>query len=132
MAVYEHTYRPYDGVLSPSWSRFLIIGRYSLGDIFHSRLFSGFFAMCFVFPLIMGIFIYLHYNASALSIFGVREMDLVPIDGRFFRILMYVQVALSLVMTVIVGPSLISRDLANNAVPLYLARPFSRFEYVIG
>jgi ABC-2 type transport system permease protein len=132
MAVYEHTYRPYEGAVSPSWSRFLILARYSLGDVFHSRLFSGFFAMCFALPVIMGMLIYLHYNASALSILGVRELDLVTIDGGFFRILMYFQVALALVMTVIVGPSLISRDMANNAVPLYLARPFSRFEYVIG
>ncbi len=132
MAVYEHTYKAYDGALSPSWSRFLILARYAFGDIFRSRLFSGFFALCFVCPLVMGLIIYLHYNASALSIFGVRDLDLVTIDGDFFRVLMYIQVALALVMTVVIGPSLISRDLANNAVPLYLARPFSRFEYVLG
>ncbi len=132
MAVYEHTYRAYDGPLSPSWSRFLILARYAFGDIFRSSLFGGFFAMCFVCPVIMGLIIYLHYNASALAIFGLRELDLVTIDGTFFRFLMYIQVALALVMTVVVGPSLISRDLANNAVPLYLARPFSRFEYVLG
>jgi len=33
---------------------------------------------------------------------------------------------------VLIGPPLISRDLANNALPLYLCRPFSRAEYVIG
>jgi ABC-type multidrug transport system fused ATPase/permease subunit len=31
-----------------------------------------------------------------------------------------------------VGPGQVSPDLANNALPLYLARPFSRAEYVLG
>ena len=35
-------------------------------------------------------------------------------------------------MTAFVGPGLISSDLANRALPLYLSRPFSRAEYVIG
>jgi ABC-2 type transport system permease protein len=35
-------------------------------------------------------------------------------------------------LTAFIGPGLISGDLANRALPLYLARPFSRAEYVIG
>ena len=31
-----------------------------------------------------------------------------------------------------IGPGQVSPDLANNALPLYLARPFSRVEYVLG
>ena len=31
-----------------------------------------------------------------------------------------------------VGPGLISPDLSHNGLPLYLARPFSRAEYVLG
>jgi ABC-2 type transport system permease protein len=31
-----------------------------------------------------------------------------------------------------VGPSLIAPDLRNNGLPLYLSRPFSRTEYVLG
>ena len=35
-------------------------------------------------------------------------------------------------VTLLVGPPLVSRDLRNNALPLYLCRPFSRTEYVLG
>src|SRR5207247_9991194 len=35
-------------------------------------------------------------------------------------------------LTILVGPQHISRDLTNNALPLYLCRPFSRTEYVVG
>jgi ABC-2 type transport system permease protein len=31
-----------------------------------------------------------------------------------------------------VGPGLVAPDLNNNALPLYLSRPFSRFEYILG
>jgi ABC-2 type transport system permease protein len=35
-------------------------------------------------------------------------------------------------LTAFVGPSLVSPDLTNNAMPLYLCRPFTRTEYVLG
>ena len=33
MAVYKKTYRPYDGELTPSWTRFLVIPRYAFEDM---------------------------------------------------------------------------------------------------
>jgi ABC-2 type transport system permease protein len=35
-------------------------------------------------------------------------------------------------LTAIVGPNLVSPDVTNNAMPLYLCRPFTRSEYVLG
>ena len=35
-------------------------------------------------------------------------------------------------MALLIGPPLVARDLRNNALPLYLCRPFSRTEYVMG
>ena len=132
MAVYEHTYKPYAGVLTPEWSRFLIIPRHAYRDVFRYKLFAGFFALCFVCPLIMAILIYLHHNLTAMAIFKVDLRDLAPINGFFFQIFMGIQTGLAFLLTVLIGPPLVSRDLANNALPLYLCRPFSRAEYVIG
>jgi ABC-2 type transport system permease protein len=42
------------------------------------------------------------------------------------------QGAFAFILTVLVAPPLISRDLSNNALPLYLCRPLSRTEYVLG
>jgi ABC-2 type transport system permease protein len=39
---------------------------------------------------------------------------------------------LAFVLTAFTGPGLISPDLANGALPLYLCRPFSRAEYLVG
>src|SRR5712691_2961610 len=132
MAVYEHAYKPYAGPLTPEWSRFLIIPRHAYRDVFQSKIFTGFFALCFVCPLIMLILIYLHYNSTALAIFRLDIRNVVPINGTFFQTYTSIQTSLGFLLTVLIGPVLISRDLANNALPLYLCRPFSRTEYVLG
>ena len=43
MAVYEHTYRPYAGEVTPLWSRFLILPRHALQGVFQSKFFIAFF-----------------------------------------------------------------------------------------
>lgn len=132
MAVYEHNYKPYEGALTPSWTRFLVLPRYAYQDLFKYKMFISLFVLCYVCPLIYTIIIYLHHNTAALQIFGVASGDIIPINGMFFNVFMGVQSSLAFLFTVIIGPVLISRDLANNALPLYLCRPFSRFEYIIG
>jgi len=37
-----------------------------------------------------------------------------------------------MVLVLVVGPNLISRDLRFNALPLYLSRPLTRFDYFLG
>lgn len=133
MAVYEHTYKPYSGPLTPEWSRLLIIPRHAYRDVFKSKLFTGFFALCFVCPLVMAIMIYLRHNVAALAIFQLKPGDLdTLVNASFFQFFTAFQSGLGFLLTVLIGPVLISRDLANNALPLYLCRPFSRAEYVIG
>jgi len=132
MAVYEHTYKLYAGKLTPEWSRFLIIPRHAFRDVFASKIFMGFFVLCFVSPLVMAILIYLHYNTNALLIMQLNVKDLVSINGEFFRIFLSIQSSLAFLLTVLIGPPLVSRDMSNNALPLYLCRPFSRAEYMIG
>jgi len=43
-----------------------------------------------------------------------------------------IQNAFAFILALLIGPPLVSRDLRNNALPLYLCRPFSRTEYVLG
>jgi ABC-2 type transport system permease protein len=135
MAVYEHTYKPYEGRLTPAWSRFLVLPRYAYQDLFKYKLFTALFVLCYVSPLIYAALIYLRHNAAALALFGVSNTDIInalPIGGWFFYSFISIQTSLAFIFTVIIGPVLISRDLANNALPLYLSRPFSRFEYIVG
>ena len=132
MAVYEHTYKQYAGRLTPEWSRFLIIPRHAFRDVFKSKLFTAFFVLCFAPVLVEAILIYLHHNTQALGILQVKINNLVPIDASFFEFFVNFQAVLAGLVTVLVGPPLVARDLTNNGLPLYLCRPFSRAEYVFG
>jgi ABC-2 type transport system permease protein len=134
MAVYKKTYRPYEGELTPSWSRFLVIPRYAFEELHGKRFLTIFFLASFVYPLICALIIYVQHNASALSLLGVQQgaRGLISINVTFFMSLLGWQSMLALFLASFIGPGLVSPDLANNALSLYLARPFSRVEYVIG
>jgi ABC-2 type transport system permease protein len=132
MAVYEHTYKQYLGKLTPEWSRFLVIPRHAFRDVFKSKLFTAFFAICFLPLLVEAILIYLHHNVSALAILKVNVQELIPIDASFFQFWVNFQAWPAYFVMLLVGPPLVSRDLRNNALPLYLCRPFTRTEYVLG
>jgi len=132
MAVYEHLYGPYEGESHSAWSRFLVIPRYALREVFKSKLLTTIFILCFIYPLIATILVYLHHNANALALLQINVRELLPIDASFFRTFLEVQGSFAFILAVLVAPPLISRDLANNALPLYLCRPLSRVEYVLG
>ena len=132
MAVYENTYGPYEAGLTPEWSRFLVLPRYALRDVFGSKFFTAVFCLCFIYPLVAAILVYLHHNSNAIALMQINVRELVPINASFFQYFVEVQCWVAFILTVLVGPALVSRDLANNGLPLYLCRPFSRAEYVLG
>lgn len=132
MAVYEQLYGAFEGEPQSHWSRFFVIPRYALRDVFKSKLFTTIFIICFVYPLIAAILVYLRHNANAVALLQINITELLPIDASFFRTFVEVQGAFAFILTVLIAPPLISRDLSNNALPLYLCRPLSRTEYVLG
>lgn len=132
MAVYEHSYKPYDGPLTSERSRLLVLPRYAYRMLFANKGFLTLFILCFVCPLIYSILIYLQHNNQALAIFGIAAGSIQFVNRDFFYVFVSIQISLAFILTVIIGPGLISRDLSNNAIPLYLSRPFSKVEYVLG
>jgi len=133
MAVYERAYRGYTGPTTPERRRFLIPPRYAFAEVFRSRLFAAFFAGCFLWPCCCAFLIYLHHNMSALALLEIPRANLLAIDAGFFLWFLRIQgTMLGFLIAFVVGPSLISPDMRNNALPLYLSRPFSRTEYVVG
>ena len=131
MAVYRRSYKPYAGMLTAEWSRFLVLFRYSRKSVFRSKVQTGLFVICFFFPLACLIIIYLAHSASFLAKIGIPA-QILSIDSKFFFRYMSVQGALAFLLTAFVGPGLVSPDLANGALPLFFCRPFSRSEYVLG
>ena len=131
MAVYRRNYKPYSGKLTAEWSRCLVLFRYSRRNLFRSKFLTGLFVVCFFYPLVCLLRIYIVHNATFLQEVGVGK-EVLAIDNEFFFHFMGVQGAFAFLLTAFAGPGLISPDLANGALPLYFCRPFSRAEYVLG
>jgi ABC-2 type transport system permease protein len=86
--------------------------------------------LCFICPVVCALIIYLPHNAGALKM--IPGANLLSIKPDFFLHFMHWQGWLGFVLTAFIGPGLVSADLANNALPLYFSRPFTRTEYVMG
>jgi ABC-2 type transport system permease protein len=100
-----------------------------------SRAFVMFYLLCCFPPFAGLILIYLRHNLSALKALGIpldRLREALPIGAEFFAQSLAIQAFLAFLMVVAVAPALIAPDLRNNGLALYLARPFSRAEYVLG
>jgi ABC-2 type transport system permease protein len=133
MAVYKKTYRPYAGGLTSYWRRLAVIPRYAFEDLHGRRFLSIFFLASFLYPLVCALIIYVEHNLSALRLLNLENTSrLIPINEGFFMGLLGWQSMLALFLAAFIGPGLVSPDLTNNALSLYLARPFSKVEYVLG
>jgi ABC-2 type transport system permease protein len=133
MAVYKRTYRGYAGALTADWSRFLVLFRYSRRNLFRSKFLTALLNLCLFFPLLALLGIYANEHMSAFSFLGKQMTGpLFKVDGRFFLLFLSTQSTLAFILTAFIGPGLISPDLANGALTLYLCRPLSRIEYVLG
>jgi ABC-2 type transport system permease protein len=133
MAVYKKTYRPYEGALTASWKRFLVIPRYAFEDLHRSRFLTIFYLATFIYPLIAALIIYIEHNVEALKLLNLNNSaPLIDIDSSFFMSFLGWQGMLALFLAAFIGPGQVSPDLSNGALSLYLARPFSRAEYVLG
>ena len=131
MAVHKRTYRGYSGGLTPAWSRFLILYRQGSRGLFRSRFLTVFLVACFFPPLVMVLATYLNHNTMLLLLMGKKDR-LFDVDASFFLLFLQIQGAFAYVLTAFLGPGLVSPDLSNGALPLYLCRPFSRAEYILG
>ena len=121
MAVYKKTYRPYDGALTSPLSRLLVIPRYALSDLHRSRFLTIFFIASFIYPLICALLIYVQHNASALQLLNAQSASkLISINAVFFLNLLGWQSMMALFLASFIGPGLVSPDLANNGLSLYL------------
>ena len=133
MAVYDRRYRGYDGRITPQNRRWTVLPRFAWAQVFKSRLFVMFFTVCFVWPVGAALWIYLHHNLNALAGLNLDASALAPVDAGFFAAFMGVQCfVLGGLLALLVGPGLVSPDLANGALPLYLSRPLTRTGYAVG
>lgn len=133
MAVYDRSYAPYAGTWTRPSSVWTVFLRHALSEVFEGRLTTLVFTAAFAMPLGGALFIYVRTNAKLLAQIGASGGQLSAIDTHFFLGMMSWQSFLfGGMLTLLCGPQLISRDLANGALPLILSRPVTKFQYVVG
>lgn len=133
MAIFQHAYQGFHGQISSTLRQPWVIFRYALADVFSSKLFTAFFVLCFIPPLVMMCMVYMNYNLEMLSLLNLPLDKLITVDANFFAHWMQIpQMWLVFALVMFVGPALISPDISSNALPLYLSRPINKTNYVFG
>ncbi len=132
MAVYKRRYNPYAGSLTPEWSRFFVLTRYAFADLFKSRFFVLLLILSLAPILLFASYIFIANNKTVQLLMQVRSADLFVVEAQYFIVIMMVQTQAAFLLNCWVGPVLIAGDLTNGALPLFLSRPFSRADYVLG
>jgi ABC-type transport system involved in multi-copper enzyme maturation permease subunit len=118
--------------LTPEWSRFFVLTRYAFGDLFKSRFFVILLILSLVPILLFASYIFIANNKTVQLLMQVRSADLFAVETQYFIVIMTVQTQAAFLLNCWVGPVLIAGDLTNGALPLFLSRPFSRADYVLG
>ena len=129
MPIYEQAYRKYEAREALRTVRFWPITREALRLILSKRAFLGLLVLGWL-PFV-GFVIYVW----ALTQFGqVAEgmTSALPKGGAVFAQFFKWQMLLGLLLTTFGGAGLVANDLRTGAILVYLSRPLTRRDYVIG
>lgn len=132
MSIYKHNYHPYEGKVTPIWTRILVLGRYAIAEAWSSKITVVLFVVCLIPPVGSLFPIYLANNPAARLLMGNIGPRVLVIDGQFFLNVLTIQSWLALALASWIAPRLITFDLADNALPILLSHPISRFGFVLG
>lgn len=136
MSLRRPGFRTHAGPWTRSFTRVLVIARYNLSGVFSSRLFTIFYVACFLPSCLFLVSIYLRYKLDTLSFimganWGSEDVGDFLGDWLYYGTLQPSEWVAFLIVLV-AGPSLLAPDLRDNAMPLYLSRPVTKLQYLLG
>ena len=109
----------------------MVLPRYAWRRLYQQRLVLLLTMAAFLWPILCAGFVYLTNHVELLQGLDKEFLAFIQVDGRFFAIFMYVQAACAVFLAALAGPGLVAPDLSNNALPLYLSRPLTRWSYAL-
>src|SRR4029077_1223776 len=125
MPIYEQTYRRYEARAPLRTVRFWPITREALRLILARRAFLGLLLVAW------GQFLF-----RVIQVYVVTRLPeagrVLPIDGRMFGQFLAIQTLFTLLLSIFGGAGLIANDLRTGAILVYLSRPLTRRDYVLG
>ena len=132
MAVFRRGYERSTGPLISPWQRVFVIPRFVWPRVLSQRFGVVLLVASLFWPLACSVFVYFANHLDLIRSNGGNAVaKMLSINGSFFSVFMNVQSTFALILAAVAGPGLIAPDLANNALPLYFARPLSRWTYIL-
>ena len=125
MPIYDQGYRRYEARGALRKVRFWPITREALRLVLSRRAF-----------LVLLMAAWLPFVARCIQVFVVTRWPeagrVLPVDGRLFGQFLGQQAIFNLVVTIFGGAGLVANDLRTGAILVYLSRPLTRRDYVLG
>lgn len=125
MPIHDQGYARYTGARRPPGRAWWVIGRNGIRQMFSSKLFLLVLLFAWMQFFVRGVVFYLAAN------FPQVEGFIAPTPATF-RDFFDSQAFFVFVVAIYTGAGAIANDRQANALPLYLARPLTRWEYVAG
>lgn len=132
MPIYDYTYQTWKGERRGPLFRWMAIPKFTIMEFFGNRLFIWLFSMAWFQFLFRLAWVYLLINSEVLKPLGFKPSMLPQADAFFFKQMIDIQIVFCIAFAFMLGANLISRDLAHNALVLYVSKPISRWEYFFG
>jgi ABC-type transport system involved in multi-copper enzyme maturation permease subunit len=132
LSVFKHEYRANTGRVTSLPSRVFVLARYALDEAWSSKITWALFIASMLPIIVFLVIIYLTNNPIARALIFHGSSGGLNINASFFLKVLNSQCWLALVLTAWIAPRLVSFDLADNALPILLSHPISRFGYVLG
>lgn len=125
MPIYDQTYRRYEAREALRSVRSWPITREALRLVLAKRAFLGLLALAWIPFVVRSIQVYV------VTRFPQAEAVL-PVDGRLFGSFLNQQLPFLLLLSVFGGSGLVANDLRTGGILVYLSRPLTRRDYVLG
>ena len=125
MPIYEQSYRRYEQRGALRSVRFWPIMRESLRMILSKRAFLGLMALAWLPLVVRTVQVY-------VVTYFPQATRVMPVDGRLFGDFLSGQIGFAILLAVFGGSGLVANDLRTGAILVYLSRPLTRRDYVLG
>jgi ABC-2 type transport system permease protein len=125
LPIYDQTYRRYEARQPLRRLRFWPITREALRLVLARRWFLALLVAAWVPFVVQVIRIYVVTRFPEAS-------RILPVDGRLFGELLSWQASFTMFIAIFGGAGLVANDLRTGAILVYLSRPLTRRDYVVG
>jgi len=122
--IHDQSYRRYAGRRDLAGQAWMVIARNGIRTILRKRLFLGLLVAAWI-PFVVGaVIVYLRANFP--------QFTLLSITAQRFREFLGTQDIFVFFITIWVGAGLVANDKRANALQIYLSKPLTRVEYIVG